>query len=71
MYIIQKINDYEKIMKLRIFLTYGLSMSIATIVAILITNLLFNGENYLIAIIGAMGAGWISARYGLGFKNQR
>ena len=71
MYIIQKINDYEKIMKLRIFLTYGLSMSIATIVAILITNLLFNGENYFVAIVGAMGAGWISARYGLGFKNQR
>ncbi len=71
MYIIQKINDYEKIMKLRIFLTYGLSMSIATIVAILITNLLFNGENYLIAIVGAMGAGWISAKYGLGLKNQR
>tara|TARA_B100000530_G_scaffold125108_1_gene78273 strand:- start:90 stop:305 length:216 start_codon:yes stop_codon:yes gene_type:complete len=70
-YIIQKINDYEKIMKLRIFLTYGLSMSIATIVAILITNLLFNGENYLIAIVGAMGAGWISAKYGLGLKNQR
>jgi|TARA_Y100001970_G_scaffold62038_1_gene79270 hypothetical protein len=46
-------------------------MSIATIIAILVTNLLFNGENYLIAIIGAMGAGWISARYGLGFKNQR
>ncbi|MCH2522957.1 MAG: hypothetical protein MK012_05015 [Dehalococcoidia bacterium] len=58
-------------MKLRIFLTYVLSMSIATIIAILVTNLLFNGENYLIAIIGAMGAGWISARYGLGFKNQR
>ena len=51
-------------MKLRIFLTYGLSMSIATIVAILITNLLFNGENYFVAIVGAMGAGWISARYG-------
>ncbi len=46
-------------------------MSIATIVAILITNLLFNGENYLIAIVGAMGAGWISAKYGLGLKNQR
>jgi xanthine/uracil permease len=58
-------------MGLRTLLTYGLSMSIATLVAILITNVLFDGEIFLIAIIGAMSTGWVSARYGLKLKNQR
>ena len=58
-------------MGLRILLTYGSSMSIATLAAILITNILFDGEKNLIAIIGAMSAGWVSARYGLKLKNQR
>ena len=58
-------------MGLRILLTYGSSMSIATLVAILITNVLFDEEKILIAIIGAMSAGWVSARYGLKLKNQR
>tara|TARA_B110000263_G_scaffold225060_1_gene215862 strand:+ start:304 stop:480 length:177 start_codon:yes stop_codon:yes gene_type:complete len=58
-------------MGLRILLTYGLVMSIATRVAILITNVLFDGEKFLIATIGAISAGWVSARYGLKLKNQR
>jgi hypothetical protein len=49
----------------RVVFVYVTTIAITTFIAVVLTGLLLGGENYIIGILGGIGAGYLSATYSL------